>query len=329
MANTIRVEGNFENCPGDRLGYIIEKYSNFEGTIQICEHVSGNGKINADPDIPLLIFHSEGDTKYIDVKKLQKYGTVLHCNYKWKHGKYFNYWAYDYLNRIDNYKIDLNTKNSFSEKFLCLNGRPDWHRYATLQFLVNTGLYEKGLISFLDRYGQFSNEIAYEKFVHKFPGNKEFITDLYQNQECIILDRSNEQIHKNDRSHDEYIYKDTSISLVTETYGDAKRGTFITEKSWKPIANSHFQIWIAQPGIVQAFRDFGFDMFDDFLDNSYDYVVDDISRFEHAVDSLNIALCNIKQLTGTKKTELQKRLNDNQKKYLAMTISEEEIKGWL
>ena len=329
--NIIRVEGNFRNCPGNRIAPIIDLYSEYEGTFQLCEHYDGNGEINYDTDIPLVIFHSEGDEKWIDINHMSRYGTVLHCNpvlAKTK-GKFFNYWAYDYKIRLRHYRQPVNMKNSFATKFLSLNGRPDWHRYYVLQRLHDRNLLKNNLVSFLNRYGNFKNQENIDKFLNVYLGNPLFIKNIIKNQKVLVLDRTNDQIHKDDRSHDAFIYEQTSLSLVTETYADAERGLFVTEKSYKPLANCHFQIWIAQPGIVEFFRNLGFDMFDDFIDNSYDTVFDDISRFESAFLCLEKFLNDVKKLSENDKIKLQQRLSENQRKYFDMKISSQEIESWL
>jgi hypothetical protein len=329
--NIIKVEGNFRNCPGDRLRHIINDYSNWEGTLQVCEHWHGSGEVYYNIDLPLVIFHSEGDEKWVDIDYMSQYGTLLHCNFilaKTK-GKFFNYWAYDYLIQLKNYNQRVNSNNSFISKFLCLNGRPDWHRYYILQRLYDKKFLENNLVSFLNRNGNFKKTVNIEKFLNVYPGEPSFVKNMIENETTLVLDRSNEQIHKNDRIHESYIYEQTSISLVTETYADNIRGLFITEKSYKPIANCHFQIWIAQPGMVEFFRQLGFDMFDDIIDNSYDNIVDDIERFEKALISLEKFLIDCNSFTVDKKQELQNRLTINQTKYLNMKLSKEEIELWL
>jgi hypothetical protein len=331
--NIIKVEGNFRNCPGDRLRHIINDYSDWEGTLQVCEHWHGSGEVYYNADLPLVIFHSEGDEKWIDIDYISQYGTLLHCNFilgKTK-GKFFNYWAYDYLIQLKNFNQRVNSNNSFISKFLCLNGRPDWHRYYTLQRLVDAGLYDIGYVSFLNRYDRLYRSAEFNKFLESYngKGSAEFVKNIFNNKEMLVLDKTNDEIHKNDRTHSPYLYDDTSISLVTETYPDSKRGLFITEKSYKPIANCHFQIWIAQPGMVEFFRQLGFDMFDDIIDNSYDNIVDDIERFEKALISLEKFLIDCNSFTVDKKQELQNRLTVNQTKYLNMKLSKEEIESWL
>jgi hypothetical protein len=331
MEKIIIVSAEFETCPQSRLKHVIDNFSKNDQVFQICEHVTGIGNIFYDLNFPLVIFHSEADPNYLDIDYLSKYGTVLHCNYELAKtkGKFFNYWAYDYLYRLRYYNQTVNAKNNFFSKFLCLNGRPDWHRYYTLQRLVDKNLYNKGYVSFLNRYNNLYNQYEFHNFLKVYNGSPDFVKDIFNNKTLLILDKTNEEIHKNDRSHSSYIYDDTSISLVTETYPDAERGLFITEKSYKPIANCHFQIWISQPGMVEFFRQSGYDMFDDIIDNSYDTVSNDIERFEKALVSLEKFLINCNSFTVDKKQELQDRLTKNQTKYLNMKLSKEEIESWL
>jgi len=327
----VQVEGDFTTASWNRLEPVIQQWSEWQGTFQVCNQVEGTGKPHYNPEIPLVIFNTEGDEKHIDIDYFSQYGTVLHCNYhlaKTK-GTFFNYWAYDYKLRLQQYKQSVNSKNSFIPKFLSLNGRPDWHRYYILQRLYDKKLLADNLVSFLNRYHQLDNQINIDKFLKFYSGEPAFVKDLIKHKNLLILDRSNEQIHKNDRSHDNFIYENTSISLITETYADAERGLFITEKSYKPIANCHFQVWIAQPGMVEFFRNLGFDMFDDFIDNSYDTILNDVSRFESSLNSLEKFLNDIKKFTEQDKIYLQKRLLQNQKKYFEMKVSSEEIGSWL
>lgn len=326
MENIIKVEGDFENCPGNRLEPIIKYFSNFKGVLQICEHYEGRGDIKYNKDIPLIIFHSEGDESIIDIDYFSKFGTVLHCNSKINKGKFFNYWAYDYLLRIKDYKINLNEENKFSSKYLCLNGRPDWHRYYTIQKLVDENIYDKGLVSLLNRYNKIDDLKLLDKFNKVYKGTGTFVNDIVKNKKVLVLDRTNKQIHNDDRSQETYIYKNTSVSLVTETYPDSKRGLFVTEKSYKPLANCHFQIWIAQSGIVDFFRSLGFDVFDDVIDNGYDNIQDDVPRFNLAINSLKQFLKDIQSLD---RKRMQNRLKENQKKYLSMELSNKEISSWL
>ena len=87
----------------------------------------------------------------------------------------------------------------------------------------------------------------------------------------------------------------------------------------------HIPIWIAQPGIVQHFRDYGFDTFDDIVDHSYDTHMNDPSRFRYVIKSLNQLLNRMHNLPVD---SILERLLKNQQLYMSMKITEEEVKKW-
>ena len=66
---------------------------------------------------------------------------------------------------------------------------------------------------------------------------------------------------------------------------------FLTEKSEKCFLLEQVPIWIAAPRQAQLARDFGFDVFDDLIDHSYDTELNPCRRIELAIDQLQ-KLCN-------------------------------------
>jgi hypothetical protein len=59
-----------------------------------------------------------------------------------------------------------------------------------------------------------------------------------------------------------------------------------TEKVWKPFKTHQIPILSSLPGSVQKLRELGFDLFDDFVDHSYDKESDHRKRFELAFKEL-------------------------------------------
>lgn len=290
--------------------------------IQICEILEATNythKIKIKKNCPVIFHYTEGDFKYLkNYKQLIKVGVLLHSNYSFHYGHYYPYWAYDYKYRIQFYNQKLNSYNSLSKKFLCFNGRPDTHRWYTLQKLYDEKLLDSGFISFLNRYGQIENQVSFDKFQTLYSGNVDYARSIFLNKTLLTLDKSNEQIHKNDRTHSDFLYINTSISLITETYADSRPGCFITEKSWKAIANCHIPVWIAQKGIVSAFKNMGYDVFDDIIDQSYDRISDPSKRWDAAIQSLKTYLDEDLKFENS----LVERLLNNQRKFLDLKIDD-------
>lgn len=61
---------------------------------------------------------------------------------------------------------------------------------------------------------------------------------------------------------------------------------FLTEKSAKPFIWGQVPIFIAYEGTVKYLKDYGFDLFDDIIDHSYDNEKDPINRIRLAIDQL-------------------------------------------
>lgn len=331
----IKESKSFQVCNGARLGPIVVNYSTFQTPFTVIEHYDGI----AIPIIPhyckgnpIVTFNAEFANKDNWIEHFSTFGKVLHCNKKLADegkGIFFNYWIYAYKDRVKQYSQILNSENSFNKKFLCLMGNRAWHKYWILQKIYDMELYPMSYLSFLDRYKSATNPYHYNDFKEKYSGNTDFVDDIYNNKKVIELDKTKEEITKNDNSHAEWIYKDTSISLVAETDANSsKNALFVTEKTYKPLANCHFAIWIAHPGVVQFVRNLGFDVFDDIIDHRYDTIDNDTERFAYALQSLKSFLYNIPQ-NSHKRQELNQRLKNNQEKFLNYKLKESEIEKWI
>ncbi len=98
------------------------------------------------------------------------------------------------------------------------------------------------------------------------------------------------------------------VDVVTETSFDTQ---FITEKSLKPFYLLQFPIIFGYSGIIQYFRDKGFDMFDDIIDHSYDKL--DSNQCSEKADAIVTELERLCDLDWkTIQTENKDRLKHNQ-----------------
>jgi hypothetical protein len=86
-------------------------------------------------------------------------------------------------------------------------------------------------------------------------------------------------------------YTNAYFNLVLETHFDAdgSGGTFLTEKTFKPIKNGQPFVLVAPPGSLQCLRDLGYRTFDSVLDNSYDLEINNTQRWlkiKHALKQI-------------------------------------------
>ncbi len=76
-------------------------------------------------------------------------------------------------------------------------------------------------------------------------------------------------------------YTDAYFNIVLETHFDAdgSGGTFLTEKTFKPIKNGQPFVLVAPAGSLQCLRDLGYRTFDSVLDNTYDQETNNTQRW--------------------------------------------------
>jgi hypothetical protein len=101
-----------------------------------------------------------------------------------------------------------------------------------------------------------------------------------------------------------YLYENSLFSIVNETAFftsnkyDAtslmliEPGRFMSEKTFKPIANLHPFIIVSVPGMLATLREMGYKTFSPFIDESYDTIEDDIQRLKAVVKEVE-RLCNM------------------------------------
>jgi hypothetical protein len=76
-------------------------------------------------------------------------------------------------------------------------------------------------------------------------------------------------------------YTNAYCNIVFETVFDAdgSGGTFLTEKTFKPIKHGQAFVVVAPPGTLQTLRSLGYRVFDSVIDNTYDSIEDNTLRW--------------------------------------------------
>jgi len=100
------------------------------------------------------------------------------------------------------------------------------------------------------------------------------------------------QAERNNHAVTQSKYHENSYcNIVLETHFDADQsgGSFLTEKTFKPIKHGQL-FFIAGPvGSLQALRNLGYRTFDSVLDNSYDQIENNTERWKKLCDSIQQA----------------------------------------
>lgn len=97
------------------------------------------------------------------------------------------------------------------------------------------------------------------------------------------------QVERNNHSNTEAKYHVNSYcNIVMETHFDADQsgGTFLTEKTFKPIKHGQLFFVAGPAGSLQALRDLGYRTFDSVLDNTYDRIQDNTKRWRKLCDAI-------------------------------------------
>lgn len=123
--------------------------------------------------------------------------------------------------------------------------------------------------------------------IFKFPG-----LESYMNQFVAGAPYTCDQLSvKEHNSHWQHVaehFENSYCNIVMETLYDAEQsgGTFITEKTFKPIRHAQPFVIFGTAGTLSKLRDLGYRTFDHAIDNSYDLETDNTQRFVKTLQAI-------------------------------------------
>lgn len=166
-------------------------------------------------------------------------------------------------------------------EFTVLNRVHKWWRAAVMSDLRVHGILENSLWSYncvsLKEDDYEANPIEVDVYdelwrdrMHEFVLDGPFHCDKFSTKQQNDHHEINAEL-----------YTQSYFQIIIETHFDADQsgGTFITEKTWKPIKYGQPFVVIGPVGTLQALRDDGYRVFDSVLDNSYDTITDNTQRY--------------------------------------------------
>jgi|MDTC01.1.fsa_nt_gb hypothetical protein len=188
-------------------------------------------------------------------------------------------------------------ENKDGKFFMCRNkgGKP--HRMAMLAFIRAFKEFENNVnYSFIGNplYGDlvrkmkdfFSFQFIIDNSRDIFELMNFYKEDDYESGLNWVDEKTGEFKHKNlapiylvPELHE--AFGNSYMNIVTESaYFSEEEVVHITEKSFRPFFYYQFPIFLASPYHVKQLKDWGFDLFDDLIDHSYDLEEDDMIRFQ-------------------------------------------------
>ena len=173
-----------------------------------------------------------------------------------------------------------------SQKFTLLNRIHKWWRstiatYFEMQGWLDSAYWSYGNVDIGDLVT--NNPIM----LRPFEGLAEHMTEFLAQAPYTCDDLSTDQ-HNTHSILAEYLYSDSYFSVVVETLYDAEQsgGAFITEKTFKAIANAHPFVIFGCPNTLATLRTLGYRTYDNFINNHYDSELDNTERFVKTVDAV-------------------------------------------
>jgi hypothetical protein len=96
-------------------------------------------------------------------------------------------------------------------------------------------------------------------------------------------------------------------NIVMETHFDADgcAGTFLTEKTFKPIKHGQLFFVAGPAGSLQLLRDMGYRVFDKILDNSYDRIADHTQRWRRLCSAVEQAQYRLKDRFEVSRADIE------------------------
>ena len=227
-----------------------------------------------DRDIQIYVIHSSYDTKVIDIQNVHIIGwktSLLHyCNSSVE---------FRYKNTIENVKID---DSNFQKLFNTLNLGVRPARVILLDNLYKHNLFEYGDISW--------NHITTDgPFIHMGLEFKHWKETRLKLDLDSIEPSSEEQIHDTHLWTDYYLESKCLFTVQTESIVRDSRSElhFLSEKTWKPLILGQPFITIGSPHYYKYLQSFGFKLYDEIIDYSFDEISDNETRIEQIVIELS------------------------------------------
>lgn len=170
------------------------------------------------------------------------------------------------------------TNSKPTKAFNCFINRGCIFRQSWMYQFVRRSLLDQGHISYWceHRLGKLTAE---EHFESLLIGNEIFKDEHQQLQGKIP--------YKNFTSSIEHTILDSERTVILETFFDDPDANVFTEKIWRSIQLPRPWLLLSSVGAVSCLRDWGFDVFDDYIDHSYDQEPLNFKRQTMILDQLS------------------------------------------
>jgi len=206
--------------------------------------------------------------------------------------------------------------------YICLNRKPRYSRIKFINLLLRNNLVSNGLVSFGSDKKTLPQHSKYKYFIdNKYQSLFPLEIDDASNLNCSNFNETHQNALINVVT--ETGFEIQTFNGIVDTYGWDR--ICITEKTIKAIWMKQLPLFVALKGHVNFLREKGIDVFDDFINHSYDLVVDPDER-------INVVFNELKRLCDIPISDIQNfcisnatRFDNNIQKCLYIAKMEKEI----
>jgi hypothetical protein len=206
-------------------------------------------------------------------------------------------YVFEYNSNFGN--LPLPTKNKKPYKYVCYNANAKEYRQFLVTELFRRNLDKYGLVSLLYRYGSpkqildgFTERLGLDIDSGIGKLNDEYAKTKMVKRVPLILDKTMEEVDKNDRPVDVGHIENSYFNIVTESYmynnslPQSHKTIFeMSEKTYKAINCQPF-IHLGSYGVLKYMRSMGYKTFPELFDESYDNIINHTDRLLAVVDSV-------------------------------------------
>jgi len=265
-----------------------------------------------DKKLRVLFIYSEPDDPYLIEKRLQELcdlnaidrtsvflltGNTVSDQIIGQGYLQYHEFLYEQQNKTAS---DLATANSKEKKYTCLNRIHKQYRKEFVWNLWNNDLINNAYVSYgnvpnIDTRGDF--DIINDGFIVSQSKRISYVPDMFDELLPLRADALTEADHNNHSVNVNHFHINSYWNIAMETYLDAVGGTFLTEKTFKPIKHGQAFVILGTENSLGLLKDQGYKTFDRWVDESYDTITDVRFRW-YAVfeETRKIALKSLEQL---------------------------------
>lgn len=115
---------------------------------------------------------------------------------------------------------------------------------------------------------------------------------IFRTQGPYLSDTQTDQVRNDHHWVNDCLYRDSYFQLILETHFDADQsgGTFLTEKTFKCLKYGQPFFLAGPSGSLQELKNMGYDVYDQYMDTSYDAIADNTLRWHALRKSLEVLL---------------------------------------